>query len=95
MSAPKRIFAWRYHPDNEVPRALGAWDSRRGQKTKDDVDYVRADIAGQLRSALRMIVESDQGKSGQIARAALEKYDGRPYVSIFDKRREASNADPS
>lgn len=93
MSAPKRIFAWRYHPDNELPRALGAWDSRKGERSKDDVDYVRADIAGHLRSALRMIVDTDQGKSGQIARAALEKYDGKPYRTIFDKMEEPSDAD--
>lgn len=91
MSAPKRIFAWRYHPDNQVPRALGAWDARKSQRTKDDIDYVRADLAGKLRSALRRISDLDPRTEAYaehvdaIARDALEAFDGKPHVSIFDR----------
>lgn len=91
MSAPRRIFAWRYHPDNQVPRALGAWDARKSHRTKDDVDYIRADIAGRLRSALQRIADLDPDSESYaeridaIARDALEALDGKPYVSIFDK----------
>jgi hypothetical protein len=93
MSAPRKIYAWRYHPDNSQPRARGAWDTRTSLKTRNDVDYVRADLAGALRSALRQIVDlggahgsADYARrADQIARKALERFDGEEYLSMLDR----------
>lgn len=42
---PKRIYAFRYHPDNQRDRSRGAWDDRKSLILKDDVAYIRADEA--------------------------------------------------
>lgn len=56
---PARIWAWRYHPDNiRNGSAEGAWDTREGERTASDVEFIRADIVGNLEELQAQLQEA-------------------------------------
>ena len=57
MSMPKKIFAYRWHEDNQENRARGAWDDRLSEVLKSDTLYVRSDEYDRLAAALVKIID--------------------------------------
>ena len=73
MNLPKRMWAWRYASSTKpsappLRLARGAWDDRKSEVFKSDVEYIRADIheaeIARLRALLAECADDLSGRVG-------------------------------